>query len=319
MRSFALFTCGVLWLASVFAAAAQPLTGDRERELKSKDIFQECELCPEMVVVPAGAFTMGSPGNEQYRDQNEGPQHAVTFTRPFAVGKTHVTVAQYRAFVDETGYKGGSECWTIENTRPTVRKGRSWRNPGYPQTDAHPVSCLSWDDGKAYATWLAKKTGRPYRLPTEAEWEYAARARTEPGPAPRYIFGTDDKAICQYGNVADETARKTPTVPRDSYVVPCNDGHPFAAPVASFKPNDFGLYDMIGNAWQWTEDCLHNNYRGAPTDGRAWMSGDCSAHMLRGGAWDDWQMYLRAAMRYWSWHDDRGITGIRVARSLGGG
>jgi formylglycine-generating enzyme required for sulfatase activity len=319
MRSFALFISTVALFASTFGACAlaQVLTPERERELKPKDSFRECDVCPEMVVVPAGSFTMGSPSNEPYRERSEGPQHVVRFSRPFAIGKSHVTVGQYGAFVTEIGYKGGSECWTIENTREATRKGRSWRNPGYPQTESHAASCLSWDDAKAYVAWLSKKARQAYRLPTEAEWEYAARARTQPGPAPRYIFGNDDKAICQYGNAADQTARKAPSLSReDQYFVPCSDGHPYAAPVGSFLPNDFGLYDMVGNVWQWTEDCLHGSYRGAPTDGSAWMSGDCSAHMLRGGAWDDYQMYLRAAMRYWGYRDDRGIMGFRVARSL---
>jgi hypothetical protein len=136
----------------------------QERGLKPKDSFKECADCPEMVVVPAGSFTMGSPGIEKDRDKDEGPQHVVTISRPFAVGRLDVTVNQFRVFATETQYSAHSGC--------------DWRNPRFKQDSSHPVVCISWDDASAYTNWLAQKTGRPYRLLSEAEWEYAARAET---------------------------------------------------------------------------------------------------------------------------------------------
>jgi formylglycine-generating enzyme required for sulfatase activity len=125
-----------------------------------------------MVVVPAGSFTMGSPESEQNRDDDEGPQHVVTISKPFAVGKLHVTVEQFDAFVRETR-EASSNCWMGKEVA-----GRSWRNPGFAQEGSHPVVCVAWDDAKAYVDWIAKKTRKPYRLLSEAEWEYAARAGT---------------------------------------------------------------------------------------------------------------------------------------------
>ena len=154
--------CGGAATVSSPSRCAAPLTATQERGLKPKDTFRECDNCPEMVVVPAGSFTMGSPEREGGRFPNEGPQHVVTIGRPFAVGKLHVTVDQFAGFVRETQYQA-RKCW---------------RNPGFAQDGSHPAVCLSWDDAKAYADWLAKKTGKPYRLLSEAEFEYAARGRT---------------------------------------------------------------------------------------------------------------------------------------------
>jgi formylglycine-generating enzyme required for sulfatase activity len=137
--------------------------------------FRECDKCPEMVVVSTGSFTMGSPDTEAERAPNEGPQHDVVFTRPFAVGKFHVTVDQFASFVNETGYTVADICWTLEGGKREERSGRSWRNPWFPQTGQHPAVCLSWNDAQAYVEWLRRKTGKNYRLLTEAEWEYAAR------------------------------------------------------------------------------------------------------------------------------------------------
>jgi formylglycine-generating enzyme required for sulfatase activity len=141
-----------------------PLNAAQERALKPKDTLRECADCPEMVVVPAGSFTMGAPMNEPERSSSEDPQHVVTVSKAFAVGRSHVTRDQFAVFARETGYTANSGC--------------DWRNPGFRQEGAHPVVCVSWDDAKAYVDWLATKTGKPYRLPSEAEWEYAARAGT---------------------------------------------------------------------------------------------------------------------------------------------
>jgi formylglycine-generating enzyme required for sulfatase activity len=145
---------------------------------------------------------MGSPASEPGRLDNEGPQHQVTIGKPFAVGKFHVTRDQFSAFVSETGYKAGSTCMTFDNGVFRAMPDRSWRNPGYQQTGSHPVACVSWNDARAYVTWLKKKTGKNYRLLSESEWEYAAREQTSPGTYPRYFFGDDEKDLCRFGNSA---------------------------------------------------------------------------------------------------------------------
>jgi formylglycine-generating enzyme required for sulfatase activity len=274
------------WLATVFSMCTDaPLTDVQERGLKPKDSFRECADCPEMVVVPAGRFTMGSPAGEKDRGNDEGPQHDVTIAKPFAVGKLHVTVAQYKAFVEATGYEKLIWC--------------HWSRPGFAQQGAHPVVCVLWHHAEAYVAWLARKTGKSYRLLSEAEWEYAARGRTTPGAYPRFWFGDDEKERCRYGNFW-EAGRKD---------APCNDRYARTSPAGHYEPNAFGLYDMAGNAWQWTADCHHADYNGAPVDGSAWTSGcdDGITRVYRGG--------LRAA--------ERGrpiigyvLNGFRVARTL---
>jgi len=150
-----------------------------------------------MVVVPAGSFTMGAPNSEKDRSSAEGPQHEVTIRQSFAAGQLHVTVDQFSAFVQETGYEASSTCLTFEDGKYGARAGRSWRNPGFAQEGSHPVVCVSWGDARAYVDWIAKKTGKPYRLLSEAEFEYAARGRTSPGMYPRFWFGDDEKDLCR--------------------------------------------------------------------------------------------------------------------------
>jgi formylglycine-generating enzyme required for sulfatase activity len=294
-----------------------PLSAAKEGALKPKDVFKECDNCPEMVVVPAGSFIMGSPNSEKGRDEDEGPQHQVMFARPFGVSKFHVTVDQFAAFVAETGYDAGSKCYDRLGDEWVAKLGLSWRDPGFPQDGSHPAVCLNWNDANAYIEWLKHKTGKSYRLLTEAEWEYAARGRTGPGTYPRYSFGNDQKALCGYGNGADQTAKSRIAEAEDWTIAPCNDGYAYTSPVGSFTANHFGLYDMQGNAWQWTEDCYRDNYVGAPTDGSAWTSGDCDHRVIRGGSWFDDPRNLRAASRYWFTNDDRGkFEGLRLGRTL---
>jgi formylglycine-generating enzyme required for sulfatase activity len=246
------------------------LTPEQERGLKPKDIFKECADCPEMVVVPAGSFTMGSQ-HERGRLDNEDPQHVVTFAKPFAVGKLHVTVDQFAAFVRETGYDTG-------------RGPCSWKRPSFAQESSHPVVCVRWDDANVYVNWLANKTGKPYRLLTEAEWEYAARGRTSPGTYPRFWFGDDEKDLCQYGNFYDLKAGDT---------LSCDDGYAHTSPAGYYKPNAFGLYDMFGNAWQLTAD-----------------------HSARGGSWGNFPADLRVARRENFGDAATNSLGFRVARTL---
>jgi formylglycine-generating enzyme required for sulfatase activity len=290
--------------------ATKPLSAAEECALKRADVFKECDKCPEMVVIPAGSFTMGSPANEADRSENEGPQHPVSIARPFAAGKFAVTVDQFAAFVADTGHDAGSTCRTLEGGK-TEERQRSWRDPGFPQTGSHPVVCINFADAEAYVDWLSARTSKSYRLLTEAEWEYAARA----GTTTRYSFGDDERNLCRYANGTDLTAKRE--VPGLGPSGPCSDGHAYTAPVGSFVPNAFGLYDMHGNVRQWTEDCFHPSYTGAPTDGSAWTSAACAIHVLRGGSWGYRPARLRSAARDGTEPTlRRSFTGFRVARTL---
>ena len=275
------------------------------------EVFKDCSDCPEMVVIPAGSFDMGSPASEAGRDNDEGPQHRVS-VQSFAAGKFEVTRDQFAAFVNATGYNAGNECKTFEGGKYEKRGGRNWQNPGYSQADNHPVVCLNWDDAKAYAAWLSRKTSKSYRLLSEAEWEYAARA----GTSTARFWGESPDQACAYANVMDATGKSQ--VPGVTWEVHnCNDGSAYTAGVGSYKPNAFGLYDMIGNAWEWTEDCRNANYSGAPSDGSAWTSGDCGGRVLRGGSWLYTPQIARAARRSRNGSSFRVIDrGFRLARML---
>lgn len=252
-------------------------------------VFRDCPACPEMVMIPPGSFDMGSPGSEAGRFDNEGPVHQV-FVAGFALGKSEITRGQFAAFVEETDYDAGGECWTLERGKAIKRSGRNWRNPGYAQDDAHPVACVNWNDAQAYVDWLSKKTGKPYRLPSEAEWEYAARGNT--GSA-RYWGDSPDEA-CKYANVADVTAK---TQILASWTIHnCSDGYAYTAPAVSHEANAFGLHGVIGNLWEWTEDGWHDNYNDAPADGSVWHGGG-TKRVLRGGSWVNHPRLARAAVR----------------------
>jgi formylglycine-generating enzyme required for sulfatase activity len=303
---------GLLAAALSPALAQAPLTPEQERALKPKDVFQECAQCPQLVIVPAGTFMMGSPNNERARDANEGPQRRVTI-KAFALGKFEVTVDQFAAFVEETGHDMGTSCDIWLDGKWDLRPGYTFRNPGFSQSGSHPAACLSWDDAKAYLAWLSRKTGRGYRLPTEAEWEYAARA----GTATPFHFGDDAKDYCGYGNGADQAARAAVPGANSWSVLTCSDGHPYTAPVGSYAANGFGLHDTLGNVFEWTEDCWNDGYQGAPTDGSAWTGGDCGIRVQRGGAWGYPPDYLRVAVRGQQPQGYRYVNaGTRVARTL---
>ena len=233
----------------------------------------------DMVIVPAGSFTMGPPADEEGRGSNEGPQHQVTISQSFAVGKYEVTRGQFEAFVDATRHDAGS----------------ARLDPGFTQTDAHPVVSVSWNDAKAYVNWLSARTGQNYRLLSEAEWEYVARA----GTTTTYHFGN---------TISSNQANYRPS-----------EG---TVEVGSYPANAFGLHDVHGNVWEWVEDCWHNDYMGAPTDSSAWVS-DCDddddedLRVLRGGSWISGTWNLRSANR--GGNDARhrfNYNGFRIARTL---
>jgi len=232
------------------------------------------------VNIPAGHFQMGSPSDEKGRYDDEGPLHDVAIAA-FALSRYDVTRGEFAAFVKETGYDTGNSCYTFETNEWKSHDGRNWRDPAFHQTDRDPVVCVNLSDIHAYAEWLGRKTGHRYRLPTEAEWEYAVRA----GTTSARFWGDNPDQACVYANVADQTAREQITNAKTWDIHNCSDGYAYTSPVGSFKPNAFGLYDMLGNVWQWTEDCYHKNYKGAPNDGSAWTTGACELHACRGGAW----------------------------------
>ena len=271
--------------------------------------YRNCPGCPQMVVIYSGRFDMGSPDSEHGRGKDEGPVHSVKIAE-YAIGKTEITRGQFAEFVKKTRYSTGDKCWTIEKGKYEEHKG-SWREPGYPQDDNNPVVCINWNDAQAYVKWLSRKTGKKYRLPTEAEWEYAARGGT--GTA-RY-WGSNPDDACAYANGADKTAQAQIQGATSWLVHHCTDGFAYTAPVGHFKPNAFGLNDMLGNVWEWTGDIYHANYKGAPADGSAWQGGG-NKRLLRGGSWNNSPSDVRAAIRYKS---DPGLRfssfGFRVVRS----
>ena len=280
--------------------------------LPSGKTFQDCDTCPVMTKLPLGQYSMGSPTDDPDRQDTERPQVSVSIERPVAVGIHEVTRGQFAEFVRDTGYDAGNQCFTFENGNRSKRSGRSWENPGFDQSDREPVTCVNWEDAKAYVEWLSDKTGAPYRLPNEAEWEYAARG----GSSTRFSYGDDSgyTGICDYGNGADATARRR--YPGWT-VADCDDGYLFTAPAGSFKPNSFGIHDAYGNVWEWVEDCWNETLRGAPSSAETRSDGNCSRRVLRGGAWDALPFLLRSASRSW---DDKSARdskfGFRVARDL---
>ena len=258
--------------------------GSDMRCLRPKDTFRDCAECPEMVMVPAGSFIMGSPMSEEARLDNEDPRRMVIIARPFAVGRFEVTFAEWDACVvaGDCLHRPDDAGW-----------GRGRR----------PVINVSWHDiTNAYLPWLSRKTDKAYRLLTEAEWEYAARAgTTKPFSTGRTIVPEQANfdGSFMYGGSARGVYRST------------------TLEVGSFAPNAFGLYDMHGNVSEWVEDCYTDSYTGAPLDGSAATSLDCAYRVLRGGSWNSAPTLLRSANRIRSQPDRRMLSdGFRVRRTL---
>jgi formylglycine-generating enzyme required for sulfatase activity len=283
--------------------------------------FRDCPDCPVMTVLPPGSLEMGSLDDEAARSDQEGPRHHVEIDRPFAVGVYAVTRREYAHFVKETNRRSGPSCIVLTRDGSPQIGGADWRHPGFAQTARDPVVCVDWDDAQAYIGWLNAKlrvahpdsplpaTG-PYRLLTEAEWEYAARART----TTRYYWGDDADAACRFGNTADLAAHR---LYHGLKTVACDDGHAATAPVGSFPANGFGLYDMAGNVFQWVEDCYHPSYSGAPANGLAWVSDDCGERVIRGGSLGHVPRLMRSAYRFKDSADHRSVfLGFRVAKDV---
>lgn len=257
------------------------------------DRFRDCGGCPELVVVPAGSFLMGSAASEEQRMDNEGPRRRVTIPSQLAVGVYEITFAQWDACVRGGGCLGYSP------------------DDGGGGRGMLPVTNVSWEDAQAYVAWLSDETGEEYRLPSEAEWQYAARAGTSTA---RY-WGESDAEQCRYANGADEALREADPDPPIAF---CSDGYPETAPVGSFEPNGFGLHDVMGNVQEWTQDCWSWGYSGAPADGRPQETGDCSQRNLSGGSWALGPWHLRSASRFGARPAIRHHGfGFRVVRVLG--
>lgn len=239
-------------------------------------VFKDCGECPEMVVIPAGSFMMGSPAadpfqnyseTDAYKNKSQEPQHLVNI-KSFAIGKYPVTQ---------------EEWFVLMGDNPSSNKGRTL-----------PVESVSWDDAQLYVKKMSQKTGKKYRLPTEAEWEFTARA----GTTTQYFWGDDIKQVIDYAWCSENSGYQT-------------------HPVGLKKQNKFGLFDILGNVWQWTQDCWNPDYSGAPTDGSAWTNGECSQKVLRGGSLISFPKDLRVANRDWFPFSSRTYSnGFRIASDL---
>jgi len=299
-------------LAPAALAALLLLSSCAAREM-SLDLGDHVML--KLARIPAGQFLMGSPPAEPNRDEDE-LLHPVTVTKPFYMAETHVTVAQFAAFVKATNYVTDAQkvgwSWGLELTTakavPKLVDGCNWRSPSFSQGGDEPVVQVSWNDAQAFCAWLAKKTGRKVVLPTEAQWEYACRA----GKTTAYPWGDNPAAGNGWANCADQSLRqRIPDAPA-AWFFPWDDGFAFTAPVACFKANAFGLYDMIGNAWQWCADCYGPYSAAAAVDPTGPIKGNF--RVLRGGSWFGLPATCRSAARdendRWSRSD---YVGFRVA------
>jgi formylglycine-generating enzyme required for sulfatase activity/uncharacterized caspase-like protein len=270
-------------------AAVGPLPPERERALKPKDSFKECEGCPAMITMPAGSFTMGSPASELQRGSDEGPQQEVVIRRAFAVGRSQVSFEEWLACVAEGGcnaYRPGDYGWGFGK---------------------RPVINVSWTDAKAYVKWLSEKTGAPYRLLSESEREYVTRGCTSPAcPSTPFWFGKEispARANYDWHYSYDGSAKAQP--PRRTVATDASEANPF------------GLLHVHGNVWEWVEDCWNASLAGLPNDGAPRITGDCNSRVIRGGAWSDEPKDLRSAKRSWEVIGERRAEiGFRVARTL---
>ncbi len=309
-----------LGLAAAFALAPDVAKAASPPASPPLAVTRDCSDCPDLMTLPQGTFSMGTrPGGyEASEATGESPPVSITVPAPFLIGRTEVTVGQFSRFVRASGYHAATACRAYEDGRWTLSSKAAWQRTaaGDPVREDWPVTCVTWHDAQAYVTWLSAKTGRPYRLPSEAEWEYAARGTVD---APRYwgwnsFEGVSISDACDNANTFDVTALRT-----YSFAWPhaqCADGFAALAPVGSFNPNAYGLYDVIGNAWEWAQDCYTASYANRARDSRAWVwSGGCEERVMRGGSWASRPLSARATSRG---HRETGFAGtdvgFRIAR-----
>ena len=304
-------------------AAAQDMAAGK----KPGETFKDCAECQTMVVVPAGSFKMGSTPEERKREgvpatfgDHEGPVRDITFARPFSIATTETTRGQFALFVKETSRPIPTECATYNPTNDTWAgvpgNVANWQKPGFAQDDTHPAVCVSWTDATDYAAWLSKKTGHKYRLASEAEWEYVARA----GTTTARPWGDSWQPICSKAHImttATFAAIKNAQSWMDELM--CSGAESWTMPVASFDPNPWGVYDMLGNVWEWVADCAAPDHSTLPTDGSPQTTGgDCKKRITKGGAFHSRVWLARPATRGGGQDPiNRPVaSGIRVVREL---
>lgn len=298
---------GSLGLAVLLLTTACQLyspTGTEPARVSVGRMLDDCATCPSMRVIRAGEFMMGSSALEPGHYDNESPQHLVRIGYAFALAVDDTTRRQYATFIADTHRPTPAGCTTMGPSRTWQDDSTlSWKNPSYAQTDDDPVTCVSWQEASAYAAWLSQKTGHHYRLPTEAEWEYAARAST----STPYWWGST--ASHEYANYGTDDCCNGLAAGRDRWI--------YTSPAGAMPANAFGVRDMSGNVFQWVQDCWHGSFVGAPDDGSAWEDGECLERGQRGSSWHASARFVRVAYRV-SWKPDgRNIYGgFRVARDL---
>lgn len=317
----------------VLAMGLVPLSaqaaGDAAAGRKPGETFQDCAGCQTMVVIPAGSFKMGSTPDERAREgvptsfgDHEGPVRDITIASPFAIATTETTIGQFRQFVAETGRPIPTECADYnpedDSWAGTPGKLVNWQNTGFVQTDDHPVACVSLIDAQDYANWLSRKTGQTYRLASEAEWEYVARGGTNTARP----WGDGVSQICNKARIMT-TGTWTKINNSDGWTgeLMCSDSESYTMPVASYDANPFGVYDMLGNLWEWISDCAAPDHALLPADGSpqtAANGGDCNHRVTKGGAFHSRTWLARPATRGGGQPgQNRPVaSGIRIVREL---
>lgn len=287
------------------------ITHQKDEMYPVGEYFSDCSNCPEMMVLPPGESLIGSKPNEKGRAKNESPAFHVQLPT-YAIAKTEITREQFKYFVDQSGYNPLPGCWHFKTIAWSFDRNRSWENPGIAQSLDHPVICVNWNDAKSYTEWLSRTTGNHYRLPSEAEWEYAARGGSEQ----IFFWGSDVNQACQYANVYDLAGDG---ILRSKWLQPvtCNDGAVLTRAVGQYKPNGHGLYDVIGNVMEWVDDCWFDLHDDENNGGESRRGGACLKRVQKGSNYQFTPESLRPAWRSSDEPIDRTIyTGFRVLREF---
>lgn len=301
------------------ARPAEPVRSSGSETPQGVATTTDCPDCPALVTIPPGTFVMGIRGEEvnddhipQMQQQAEQPMHGVTVRDPIAMGQTEVTRGQFAVFVAETGHQSLG-CMVNNGKTWVLDRSKSWREPGFSQDDEHPAVCVNYDDAKAYTDWLSRKTGKRYRLPTETEWEYAARAGSTSGKP----WADKPALACAHAKVADRSHAARFSQKSAEMFFPCETGYAFTAPVAHYQASSLGLFDMYGNVREYVADCWNPTYWGKKLGTTARTTGSCETAVLRGGGWFDAPPNIRPARRF---REDRvqrrADQGFRVVKEL---